>query len=92
MHNIKNDRSLWAPHGEGGWYIGAVMENYRCHKEYIPKTRAKRISDTVEFTPKIFHMPQMSSMDTTYHTAQDLIYALYNTAPAIPLIKLGHVF
>ena len=37
-------------------------------------------------------MPQMSSMNATYHTAQDLIYALYNTAHAIPLIKLrnGH--
>ena len=28
-------------------------------------------------------------MDVTYHAAQDLIYALHNTAPAIPLVKLG---
>ena len=35
-------------------------------------------------------MPQMSSMDATYHAAKDLIYALNNPAPAIPLVKLGN--
>ena len=37
-------------------------------------------------------MSQMSSLDETYHAAQDLIYALQNLAYAIPLIKLvnGH--
>ena len=36
-------------------------------------------------------MPQMSAMDSTYHATQDLIYALQNQAPVIPLVKLGHV-
>ena len=67
------------------------MENYRCHKAYISKTRAEQISDTVEFPPKTFHMPQMSSMDANYHSAQDLIYALHNPSPAIPLVKLLNV-
>ena len=31
MHNRPNDRALWEPHGEDGWYIGTAMENYRCH-------------------------------------------------------------
>ena len=35
-------------------------------------------------------MPQMSSIDATYHAAQYLIYALRNPAPARPLVKLGH--
>ena len=35
-------------------------------------------------------MPQMSSMDTTYHAAQYLIYAIYNPAAARPLVKLEH--
>ena len=35
-------------------------------------------------------MPQMSSMDATYHATQNLIYALHNPAPASPLVKLGH--
>ena len=66
------------------------MENYRCHKSFIPKTRVERISDTVEFPSKTFHMPQMSSMIANYHDAQDIIYALQNTAPARHLVNLGH--
>ena len=31
----------------------------------------------------------MSSKDVTSHASQDLIYALQNPAPAIPLVKLG---
>ena len=61
-----------------------------CHKAYTPKTRAERISDTVEFPPKIFHMLQMSSMDATYHAAQSLIYSLQNTLPASSVLKIGH--
>ena len=67
------------------------MEHYMCHKSYIPKTRAERISDTVEFSPKTFHIPQMFSMDATYNTAQDIIYALHNPEPASPLVELWHV-
>ena len=90
MNNITNYRASWAPHGEDGWYIGPAMEHCRCHKSYIPKTRAERISDTVDFFPKKFHKPQMSYMDATYHATEDLIFSLHNTAPASPLLKLGH--
>ena len=36
-------------------------------------------------------MPQMSSMDETYYTPQDIIYALQNPSPASPSVKLGCV-
>ena len=35
-------------------------------------------------------MPQISSMDATYHAAQDIIYVLHNSAHASTLVKLGH--
>ena len=63
------------------------MEHYRCHKAQIPSTRAERISDTVEFPPKTFNMPNMSSKDATFHAAQYLIYVLQNPAPESPLVK-----
>ena len=64
------------------------MEHYIQHKAYTPKTRAEIISDTVEPPPKQSNMPQMSSTDATIHYAQDLIYALQNLAPEIPIVKL----
>ena len=65
------------------------MEQYRCHKAYIPNTIAERISDTVESPPQTFNMPPMSYMDANYHSAQDLIYALHNPSPTSPLVELG---
>ena len=38
------------------------MEQYRYHKAYTPNKRSESISDTVEFSPKTFRMPQMSSI------------------------------
>ena len=52
------------------------MEHYIYHTEYTPKKRAERISDTVEFYPKQFKMPNMSSKDATFHATQDLIYTI----------------
>ena len=90
IHNIPNDCELWSQNGEDGWYIVPAMGHYICHKSYISNTRAERISDTVEFPTHKFNMSQMSSMDATYHAAQYLIYALHNTSPSIPLVKLGN--
>ena len=90
MHNRPNDCASWVPHVEYEWYIEPAMEHYRCHKAYTPKTRAERISETVEFPPKTVHMPQMSSMDATYNATQDIIYAIHDPEYASTLVKLGH--
>ena len=42
----------------------------------------------VEFSLKQFNMPNMSTIDATFHAAQDLIYALKNPEPSILLVKL----
>ena len=87
IHNIPNDFELWSQHGEDGCYIVPAIGHYICYKSYTPNKRAKRISDTVEFPTHKFNMPQISSMNATYHAAQYLIYALQNPAPASPLVK-----
>ena len=64
------------------------MEHYIFHRKYTPKTRAEEILYTVEFLPKHPNMPKMSSTYATIHAAQDLIYALHNPEPSIPIVKL----
>ena len=63
------------------------MEYYIWDKAYIPKIRAERILDTVEFPSKQFNIPKMSSTDATIDVAQDLIYALYSPPPEIQLVE-----
>ena len=51
IHNRPSSRPSWGFHGEDAFYIGPALEHYRCVKCYVPKTRATRISDTVQFFP-----------------------------------------
>ena len=65
-----------------GWYIGNATNPYRCHRIYIPKTRAKRIARTVEFLPHLYDMPATSSVDAPMEGARELTAALQNTQPS----------
>ena len=64
------------------------MEQYRFHKTHISKKISEMISDTVDFPPKQFNIPKMSSIDAAFHVAEDLIYAIHNPAPENRLSKI----
>ena len=66
------------------------MEQYRFHKTHIYKKISEMISDTVDSPPKQFNIQKMSSKDATFHTTQDLIFALQNQEPEKPLVKPGN--
>ena len=51
VHEKPNKRKSWSPLGIDGWYVGPAWDHYRCHEVYIPRTRAFRFSDTVDFFP-----------------------------------------
>ena len=38
IHEKPNQCASWAPHGQGGWYIGPAMEHYHCYKIYVQAT------------------------------------------------------
>ena len=88
IHNRTNNRESWSPIGEPGWYIGPSMDHYRCHNTYIPKTRAERISDTVELFPRKLSMPNIPYTDFSIHALQDIIHALQNLESVRPLVAL----
>ena len=78
----------WTPHGVTGWYIGSAPEHYRCYQVYIPKTRADRIVNTVEFFPHDFPVPKISSVDAAVSAAGALGNALSNPRPS-PFSKIS---
>ena len=67
----------------GTLHVSQIM-----HTRYNSRTNIRHS----RIFPKTFHMPQMYSMDATYHSAQDLIYSIHNPAPKSLLVKLfiGH--
>jgi hypothetical protein len=63
IHEKPDHRGSWSPHGLNGWYVGPAMEHYRAHQVYFSTTGHERISDTVEFFPKHYKVPGLSSDD-----------------------------
>jgi hypothetical protein len=88
-HETPNRRRTWAPHGQNGWYIGPVLEHYRCYTVYITKTRGERVVETVDFPPETFKLPFPSAQDLATKAATELTHALLHPQPAGPFCKVG---
>jgi hypothetical protein len=84
IHEKPSERRSWAPHGLDGWYVGHALEHYRCYKIFVAATAATRVSDTVEFFPRVCQMPRTSFADAAKQAARDLIHALLHPKPAAP--------
>ena len=84
VHNAPSVRKTWDTHGVDGWYIDGSTKHYRCHKCYIPKTRAERIARTVEFFPYLYDMPTPTSAKAACDAVVQLTSALLNPHPATP--------
>jgi hypothetical protein len=72
-------RGTWAPHAVPGWYIGPVLNHYRCYRVYIPSTRCERITDTIAWLPTQYHLPLPTHSDLVVAAAQDLTAAILST-------------
>ena len=85
VYESTEKRRTWDPHGEHGWYIGIAPDHYRCHKVYIPKSRAERIAKTVKFYPHKTPIPTNSINDTILLAAKNLTEALrsHSDAPVL---------
>jgi hypothetical protein len=78
-----------APHGQYGWYIGPALENYRCYKVYISKTRSERLVKTVAFFPTEVPLPFPSSSELATQAATQLTHALLNLKLDGPFFQVG---
>ena len=65
--------------------VGIAPDHYQCHRVYVPKTRAERIAQTVNFFPHNCKVPQNTLGDVAAAAAHRLFTALQNPAPNAPL-------
>ena len=63
-----------------------TWDQYRCHKIYIPETKDKRISDTMEFYPKQCNIPYASSLEEAIVAIKNLAAALAYAKPSSPYL------
>ena len=83
VHEKPQQRLSWDPHGTDGWYLGPTMEHYRCHRVFITKTKAERITNTVEFFHHKHPPPMANPTELAIHAVNDLVKALEQPHPII---------
>ncbi len=76
LYESNTRQGTWAEHSTNGWYIGTLIEHYRCHRVYVKKMRSERISDTVFFEHKYITQPTITPADTIVKALDDLTNAL----------------
>jgi hypothetical protein len=88
-HKKPGKRLTWAPHGQHGYSLGPAMHHYRCQNVYISTTASERIVDTLEFFPRNYQIPQLSSTDRLLMAAKDMTDAFQNPHPDVPFASVG---
>ena len=87
VHDKPSWRASWAPHGVPGYYLGPALQHYRCYHVYIPSTSTTRITDTVQWFPHGFLMPDPSPHDNTIAALADLSTALQQLTSLPPAAR-----
>ena len=76
VHEKPGKRGSWDPHAVDGWYVGTSPEHYRCHKVWIKKTGAERVSDTVFFKHRYLTSPEVTPYDAIMKALKEINEAL----------------
>jgi hypothetical protein len=77
IHDKPSAHASWASHGVEGFYLGPALQHYRCYHVYVPSTSTTRVSDTVQWFPHGFLMPDPSPHDIATAAIADLSDALH---------------
>ena len=63
IHDCPENTGMQDRYDTIAYYIDIAEKHYRNYKYYVPEISVTRISDTVEFFPKLVQMPKTSSED-----------------------------
>ena len=89
VHEKPNKRPTWNDHGVEGWYIGPLMNHYRCYTCYIIQNDGIRDSDVVEFSPYHLPIPALNTQDNTLRAAMELTDTLKQPNCFQPFLPTG---
>ena len=76
LYSKPSNHKSWAFHDEQGWYVGPVLEHYRCITVYKPKTHKEQITDTADLIPKMIPIPHANIDYHLRHTSDDMLHLL----------------
>ena len=88
LHEKPSQRLSWDPHGTEGWYLGPALEHYRCYRLFVNKSKAERVTDTIDFFTEKAPMPYMTPTDVAIQATAEIIRLLHQP-DAIQISKVG---
>ena len=70
------------------WYLGPALEHYRCYRVFVNKSKAERVTDTLEFFPQKVPMLYATPTDVAIQATSEII-RLLQQPDAIQVSKVG---
>ena len=86
-HHAPEDRTTWDLHGEAGWYVGPLLQHYRCVECFFPKSKRTRHIPKIEIIPHDVPIPEVNMNDFLCQAATDIISVL-QTPPSTTVVSL----
>ena len=86
----KSQQAAWALLGKLGWLIGPAVNHCRHFEVNVSCTGGDLVSDTTQFLPAKFIMPQTSSQDLTLAALDEISNATWRLRPQGPCLDCEH--
>ncbi len=72
---------LWSSRGTDAWYVGPLMNHYRCNHSFIPKTWAYCVSGSAELFPQHCQVPFLMWNKHLQVVIDELVTMLHEPPP-----------
>ena len=80
IHEKPGQRKSWSKHGVKGFYLGPVLDGYRCYNVWTEDKQSTRHTDTVAWHPCGYTLPQYSPLEMVTETVDVMAKALHHLA------------
>ncbi len=88
IHTNHSTHRSWDFRGSDGFYVGISLKHRNYHRLIDSKTKALRISDTVDFRHHHLTIPTVTPTDTIVHSLDAITNAISNTPSATSDMQL----
>jgi hypothetical protein len=83
IYESPNTQELWGSCGTDAWYLGPLVDHYRCNHYFVPKTRAYQISGSAELFPQHCQVLFLTTKDHLQELTNEMVSTLGAMTPVI---------
>jgi hypothetical protein len=81
IYEAPESRTSWGSRGTDVWYLGPLLDHYRCNHYFVPETQAYRISKSAELFPQHCQVPFFLWNEHLQEVLDELVTTLQEMKP-----------